>query len=85
MSTDIEAEIRTKASNLAQQIREAAASSHNEAEFRTKVTLFIDDIADKLKLPIYLREEYTLLDGRADAVYNRLVLEYKSPGVLRGE
>ena len=83
MSIDIEAEIRTKASNLAQQIREAAASSHNEAEFRTKVTRFIDEIAVKLKLPIYLREEYTLLDGRADAVYNRLVIEYEPPNSLK--
>ena len=62
---------------------QAAASSHNEAEFRTKITQLIDNLAGELKLPIYLREEYTLLEGRADAVYNRLVLEYKAPGVLR--
>jgi hypothetical protein len=80
---DIEAEIRARAAGLASQIREAAASSFNEAEFRTKVTRFIDEIAGKLKLNLYLREEYTLLDGRADAVYNRLVIEYEPPNSLR--
>jgi len=80
---DIEAEIRAGASDLASQIREAAASSFNEAEFRTKVTRFIDEIATNLKVNLYLREEYTLLDGRADAVYNRLVIEYEPPNSLR--
>ena len=83
MTTDIETEIKKRAPDLALQIEQAAASSHNEAEFRTKITRFIDDLADKLKLPMYPREEYTLVEGRADAVYNRLVLEYKAPGVLR--
>jgi len=80
---DIEAEVKKRAPDLALQIQQAAASSHNEAEFRTKITQLIDNLAGELKLPIYLREEYTLLEGRADAVYNRLVLEYKAPGVLR--
>jgi len=80
---DIEAEVKKRAPDLALQIQQAATSSHNEAEFRTKITRYIDDLAGELKLPIYPREEYTLLEGRADAVYNRLVLEYKAPGVLR--
>jgi hypothetical protein len=80
---DIEAKIKVRAPELALQIKHAAASSHNEAEFRTKIAQLIDGLTDKLKLPMYLREEYTLLEGRADAVYNRLVLEYKAPGVLR--
>jgi SAM-dependent methyltransferase len=80
---DIEAEIRASAASLATQIREAAASSRNEAEFRAKVSRFIDDIATKLKLNLRLREEYTLVDGRADAVYNRLVIEYEPPNSLR--
>ena len=83
MAIDIEAEIKERAPELALQIKQATASSRNEAEFRTKIAQLIDGLADKLKLPIYLREEYTLVEGRADAVYNRLVLEYKAPGVLR--
>jgi len=80
---DIETEIKQRAPDLAREIQRAAASSRNEAEFRTKIARQIDDLAGKLRLPISLREEYTLLEGRADAVYNRLVLEYKAPGVLR--
>ena len=79
---DIEGEVKRLAPELALQIKQAAASSHNEAEFRTKGARFIDDLASKLKLPIYLREEYTLLEGRADAVYNRLVLEYKDLSLI---
>lgn len=83
MVIDIEKEIKTIAPNFAQQIQAAATETYNEAEFRTKVTRFIEEFADKVSLPIYLKEEYTLVEGRADAVYNRLVLEYKAPGVLR--
>lgn len=83
MAIDIESEIKTVAPDFAQQIQMAAAEAHNEAEFRTRVTSFIEEFADKVKLPIYLREEYTLIDGRADAVYNRLVIEYEPPSSLR--
>ena len=83
MVMGIEAEIKNMAPELARQIQQAAAASRNEAEFRTKITRFIDDVVNKLKLQINLREEYILLEGRADAVYNRLVLDYKAPGILR--
>jgi len=83
MDIDTEKEIRTVAPHLAKEIQKAAQESHNEAEFRTKVAHFIEDFAEKARLPIYLREEYTLVNGRADAVYNRLVIEYEHPGSLR--
>ena len=83
MAINIEDEIKAVASDFARQIQTAAAEAHNEAEFRTKVARFVEEFADKVRLPIYLREEYTLIDGRADAVYNRLVIEYEPPGSLR--
>ena len=83
MAIDIEDEIKAVASNFARQIQTATKEAHNEAEFRTKVARFIEDFVDKIRLRIYLREEYTLIDGRADAVYNRLVIEYEPPGSLR--
>jgi len=52
---DIEAEVKKRAPDLALQIQQAAASSHNEAEFRTKITQLIDNLAGELKLPIYPR------------------------------
>jgi len=83
MAINIEDEIKAVAPNFARQIQTATKEAHNEAEFRTKVARFIEDFADKVRLRIYLREEYTLIDGRADAVYNRLVIEYEPPGSLR--
>lgn len=80
---EIEREIKRIASDFAKEIQKAAGEARNEAEFRTRITRFIEDFTEKIKIPIYLREEYTLINGRADAVYNRLVIEYKDPGTLR--
>ncbi|RLG09207.1 MAG: SAM-dependent DNA methyltransferase [Thaumarchaeota archaeon] len=61
----------------------AAREAHNEAEFRSRVAKDIEEIAKKLDVSLLLREEYTLATGRADAVYNRLIIEYEPPGSLR--
>jgi SAM-dependent methyltransferase len=78
-------EIREVAPTLSEQLARAAAESHNEAEFRTRVARYIEEFAERLDLTIPLREEYTLINGRADAVYNRLIVEYEPPGSLRPE
>jgi hypothetical protein len=80
---DLEKEIKSKASLLARGIRIAAQSSYNEAEFRRKVADLIEEIASQVRLNLHLREEYTLINGRADSVYNRLIIEYEPPGSLR--
>jgi|Deesub1362A_J573_1020465.scaffolds.fasta_scaffold01453_4 SAM-dependent methyltransferase len=82
---DIERELRLRAPDFAQKIREAAQNSKNEAEFRTKIALLIEDVASKVGLNLNLKEEYTLINGRADAVYNRLIIEYEPPKSLRQE
>jgi len=64
-------------------VTDAAAAAHNEREFQTKVTRFIEDFANKVGVALLFREEYTLATGRADAVYNRLVIEYERPGSMR--
>jgi len=80
---EIVEELKSKASDFAKEIQKAAQVSKNEAEFRTKITRLIEEIASQLNLNLHLREEYTLINGRADAVYNRLVIEYEPPGSLR--
>lgn len=80
---DVEKELKSKASYFAQEIRNAADTSNNETEFRTKVAHLIDEISSKVGLNLHLREEYTLINGKIDAVYNRVIIEYKSPGSLR--
>jgi len=80
---EIQKEIKSIVPTLTKNIHNAATQSHNEAEFRGKMARLIEDVARKVNLNLHLREEYTLINGRADAVYNRLVIEYKSPGNLR--
>jgi len=82
--TDIERKLRSQSPYFAQRIQEAARTSNNEAEFRTKIALLIEEVASKVGLKnLHLREEYTLINGRADAVYNRLIIEYEPPRSLR--
>lgn len=66
-------------------VTDAVASSHNEREFQTKVTRFIEGFATKVGVDLLFREEYTLATGRADAVYNRLIIEYEKPGSMRAD
>lgn len=59
--------------------REAA----NEAEFRRPFANLIEIIGQEFAIPILVREEYSLAQGRADAAYNRLIIEYENPGSLQ--
>jgi SAM-dependent methyltransferase len=75
--------------DISKKIIAAAKISLNEAEFRTKVTKILEDFADipevkeLIDLQLNLHEERTLIKGRADVVYNRFIVEYKSPGKLK--
>ena len=64
-------------------VRQAAAQAHNEAEFERQMNNAIEHVASQLEVPLFFREQYTLATGRADAVYNRFVIEYEPPGSLR--
>jgi len=77
--------IERESAEFARRFREAAASSHNEAEFQRKCTNILEDFAKKAGFgrDFLPREEYTLINGRADAVYNRFLIEYERPGSLR--
>ena len=76
---NIEHQIKQISPDITQKIKQAAEISHNEAEFRTKITSLIEDFARQIDLNLHPREEYTLINGRADAVYNRLIIEYENP------
>lgn len=78
-----EASVVRRSQEVTRLIQNAARSSKNEAEFRSKFSRVLEDYAKELDIPILVREEYTLATGRADAAYNRLILEYEPPGSLR--
>ncbi|GJQ27290.1 MAG: SAM-dependent methyltransferase [Phycisphaerae bacterium] len=76
--------IARDAPDITRRIREAAeANLGNEARFRTLFAQIIEPWAQLLDIPLLVREERTLATGRADATYNRMVIEYEAPGRLR--
>lgn len=79
---DAHAFAEQNAANVARQLEEATRTSSNEAEFRSKAANIFTKFADSAGIPLRTKEEYTVATGRADTVYNRLVVEYKAPGKL---
>jgi SAM-dependent methyltransferase len=80
---DPEKAARSEAARVGPALRKAGDEARNEAELRTAIGRIISDFTEQLGLDVDLREEYTLVNGRADAVYNRFVLEYEPPKSLR--
>ena len=54
----------------------------NEAEFREPIDRLLEEFCAEANLNPLAHAEYTLATGRADAVFNRLVIEYERPGTL---
>jgi hypothetical protein len=77
--------IEQEAPLFTEHVKAAVRESRDEAEFRSKIFQDIEAIAGKLGIDLLVREEYTLATGRADAVYNRLIIEYEPPGSLRAD
>lgn len=75
--------LRSAAQILASATLAAAKKAANEAAFRVPYQAAIAQAAASLGVSIDPRDEHTLLEGRADTVYNRLVIEYERPGSLR--
>lgn len=80
----------TSYSDIVKKIKEAvpeAASTANypEAKLRESVAPLWDDYirSKRINLNFTPRDERQLANGRADTVFNRLILEYKKPGVIR--
>ncbi len=76
-------QIREQAPRFAALVEAAAAQSRNEAEFERQINNEIERLSKWLGVNLLFSEQYTLVNGRADAVYNRLVIEYEKPGALR--
>jgi len=54
-----------------------------EADFRRVLDPLLDEFCAEVGVNPLAHAEYTLATGRADAVFNRLVIEYERPGVLK--
>ncbi len=75
--------IHQMAPAFAHATRQAVEQAHNEAEFERLMNNEIERAARVLGTQLLFRQQYTPATGRADAVYNRLVIEYEPPGSLR--
>jgi SAM-dependent methyltransferase len=64
-------------------LEEILPSRPTEADFRRKIDPLLEEFCTKVGVTPRAHAEYTLATGRADAVFNRLVIEYERPGVLK--
>lgn len=78
-----EKKIRECCTSLYKKIEQIVPQKPVEADFRHVIDQTLDDFCQDLQLNPLTHMEYTLFSGRADAVFNRLVIEYKKPGVLK--
>lgn len=82
---ELEALVRKRAPEIAKGIREAADRSRSEADLVAEVESVLRRFAENFELSLHPEHERSLVTGRADAVYNRFVVEYEPPGTLRKE
>lgn len=82
--------MNTEYLQIAQAIQEATriaseTPKHPEAKLRELVELLWDEYfkTKRINLPFQPRNERALANGRADTIYNRLIVEYKKPGTIK--
>lgn len=69
--TELEALVHHRAPEIAREIRDTACKACNEADLVAAV--------ERVIVTLNLERERALVNGRADAVYNRFVIEYEPP------
>jgi len=80
---ELEKFVRDRAPQIAQDIRSAAQKARVEADLVAEVEKLLERFAHSFDIQLNLMRERTLINGRADAVYNRFVIEYEPPNSLR--
>lgn len=78
-------QLQKEAKRLSKQILSAAESSHNETELRLKIDPYLMEFMKKLEMQVDTQCECPIITGRTDALYNCLLIEYKSPGTLQSD
>ncbi|MER3632805.1 MAG: hypothetical protein C4325_12195, partial [Blastocatellia bacterium] len=67
---------------LEQAIAGLLPTNPNESDFRRHIEPLLEKFCDEVEITPSAHSEYTLATGRADAVFNRFVVEYERPGTL---
>ena len=71
--------IAQRAAEFADQIRAAAVMADKEEEIRIEVEKQLAFIQKAAGVKLEGRHEFTVAHGRADSVYQRVIIEYKNP------
>ena len=82
MPIDLEETASQLAPKVAKQIVNAANAGGTEADFRREAARILEEAGTEAGLTIIPRDEFSVARGRVDSLYNRLILEYKRPGIL---
>jgi SAM-dependent methyltransferase len=83
MSADLERTASQQAPAVAKQLLQIARRGGTEADFRREAGRVLEEAGVAAGLTIIPRDEFSVARGQVDSVYNRLILEYKKPGILR--
>lgn len=78
----LESFVQLRAPQIAKDIQAAAARANNEADLVAETEKILEKFAANFDIQLNLQRERTLINGRADAVYNRFVIEYEPPRSL---
>jgi len=85
-TTDLEAYVRLHAPDIARDIKATGETARTEADIVAEIGQIIDrfsrGVPGGLDVDPRPQRERTLLNGRADAIYNRFVIEYEPPRSL---
>ena len=79
----IELNVRQWSRKIHDALQVVRRSKPSEADFRRVIDPLLDGFCAQIGANPLAHAEYTLATGRADAVFNRLVIEYERPGVLK--
>jgi hypothetical protein len=71
--------ISKKAIKFADEMKAVAATADKEEEIRIAVERQLAFIEKEAEITLEGRHEFTVASGRADSVYDRVIIEYKNP------
>ncbi len=83
MNPDLDRIASQQASLVARQLLQTARRGGTEADFRREAARILEEAGAAAGLTIIPRDEFSVARGQVDSVYNRLILEYKKPGIIR--
>lgn len=78
-----EQKIASWSQKILAELKQVLPSKPLEADFRQVIDPLLQEFCKEVDLHPITHAEFVLATGRADAVFNRLVIEYKAPGKLK--